>query len=150
MLLGLGYRIVLSSHRLYVSNSSSLCIGEGSFAKVYIGRHLFTGEDVVIKAVDKKKVLESNVYTEIEVLRKVSHPYIMRLYAAYEQGKLGQGRALSGAVRLRDRSTASKKMKAKEKESARRYRKTDREEGGGRDKSCDRRGHKHSNKNVKE
>ncbi|KAL8436672.1 hypothetical protein ACSSS7_001497 [Eimeria intestinalis] len=60
-------------------------IGEGSFAKVYIGKHLFTGEEVVIKAVDKKKVLESNVYTEIEVLRKVSHPYIMRLYAAYEQ-----------------------------------------------------------------
>ena len=61
--------------------------GEGSFAKVYIGRHLFTGEDVVIKAVDKKKVMESNVYTEIEVLRKVSHPYVMRLYAAYEQGR---------------------------------------------------------------
>ncbi|KAL8271985.1 hypothetical protein Esti_004109 [Eimeria stiedai] len=60
-------------------------IGEGSFAKVYMGKHLFTGEEVVIKAVDKKKVLESNVYTEIEVLRKVSHPYIMRLYAAYEQ-----------------------------------------------------------------
>ncbi|KAL8455827.1 hypothetical protein Emag_000401 [Eimeria magna] len=59
--------------------------GEGSFAKVYMGKHLFTGEEVVIKAVDKKKVLESNVYTEIEVLRKVSHPYIMRLYAAYEQ-----------------------------------------------------------------
>ncbi|CDJ68126.1 CAM kinase, SNF1 family, putative [Eimeria necatrix] len=60
-------------------------IGEGSFAKVYVGQHLFTGENVVVKAVDKKKVLESNVYTEIEVLRKVTHPYIMRLYAAYEQ-----------------------------------------------------------------
>ncbi|PFH35931.1 hypothetical protein BESB_055820 [Besnoitia besnoiti] len=60
-------------------------IGEGSFAKVYIGVHLFTGEKVVVKAVNKKKVLESNVYTEIEVLRKVLHPYIIRLYAAYEQ-----------------------------------------------------------------
>lgn len=40
-----------------------------------------------MKAVNKKKVLESNVYTEIEVLRKVLHPYIIRLYAAYEQGK---------------------------------------------------------------
>lgn len=62
--------------------------GEGSFAKVYVGQHLFTGENVVVKAVDKKKVLESNVYTEIEVLRKVTHPYIMRLYAAYEQGRI--------------------------------------------------------------
>lgn len=62
--------------------------GEGSFAKVYVGQHLFTGENVVVKAVDKKKVLESNVYTEIEVLRKVTHPYIMRLYAAYEQGRM--------------------------------------------------------------
>ncbi|KFG49566.1 CAM kinase, SNF1 family [Toxoplasma gondii p89] len=60
-------------------------IGEGSFAKVYIGVHLFTGEKVVVKAINKKKVLESNVYTEIEVLRKVLHPYILRLYAAYEQ-----------------------------------------------------------------
>lgn len=46
-----------------------------------------SGEKVVVKAVNKKKVLESNVYTEIEVLRKVLHPYIIRLYAAYEQGK---------------------------------------------------------------
>lgn len=62
--------------------------GEGSFAKVYIGRHTLTNEEVVIKTVDKKKVLESNIYTEIEVLRKVSHPYINKLYAAYEQGTL--------------------------------------------------------------
>lgn len=70
-----------------VSTTVSANTGEGSFAKVYIGRHLFTNEEVVIKAVDKKKVLESNIYTEIEVLRKVSHPYINKLYAAYEQGR---------------------------------------------------------------
>jgi len=60
-------------------------IGEGSFAKVYIGSHLHTNDDVVVKAIDKKKVRDSNVYTEIEVLRKVSHPYIIRLFAAYEK-----------------------------------------------------------------
>ncbi|OEH78355.1 CAM snf1 domain-containing protein [Cyclospora cayetanensis] len=79
---------------------SNACWGEGSFAKVYIGRHMLTGEDVVIKAVDKKKVVESNVYTEIEVLRNVSHPYIMRLYAAYEQGKANgeSGRLYTGVI----------------------------------------------------
>ncbi|EEA05761.1 protein kinase domain-containing protein [Cryptosporidium muris RN66] len=60
-------------------------IGEGSFAKVYKGRNVITGEDIVIKAVDKKKVKESNVYTEIEVLRKVHHPHIVHLIASFEE-----------------------------------------------------------------
>ncbi|KAL7068628.1 protein kinase domain-containing protein [Cryptosporidium serpentis] len=60
-------------------------IGEGSFAKVYKGRNVVTGEDIVIKAVDKKKVKESNVYTEIEVLRKVHHPHIVHLIASFEE-----------------------------------------------------------------
>ncbi|OII76870.1 protein kinase domain-containing protein [Cryptosporidium andersoni] len=60
-------------------------IGEGSFAKVYKGCNVITGEDIVIKAVDKKKVKESNVYTEIEVLRKVHHPHIVHLIASFEE-----------------------------------------------------------------
>ncbi|KAH8581563.1 Ser Thr kinase [Cryptosporidium sp. chipmunk genotype I] len=60
-------------------------IGEGSFAKVYKGKNVITGEDVVLKAVDKKKVKESNVYTEIEVLRKVHHPHIVHFIASFEE-----------------------------------------------------------------
>ncbi|KAF7458493.1 CAM kinase, SNF1 family [Cryptosporidium felis] len=60
-------------------------IGEGSFAKVYKGKNVITGEDVVLKAVDKKKVKESNVYTEIEVLRRVHHPHIVHFIASFEE-----------------------------------------------------------------
>ncbi|KAH8740859.1 Ser/Thr protein kinase [Cryptosporidium ryanae] len=60
-------------------------IGEGSFAKVYRGKNIITGEDIVLKAVDKKKVKESNVYTEIEVLRRVHHPHIVKFIASFEE-----------------------------------------------------------------
>ncbi|KAH7649224.1 hypothetical protein FG379_001581 [Cryptosporidium bovis] len=60
-------------------------IGEGSFAKVYKGKNVITGEDIVLKAVDKKKVKESNVYTEIEVLRRVHHPHIVQFIASFEE-----------------------------------------------------------------
>eukprot|EP01071_Lankesteria_metandrocarpae_P011259 Lankesteria_metandrocarpae@DN5427_c1_g1_i6.p1 len=62
-------------------------VGEGSFAKVYLARHMYTNQEVCIKAIDKGRVQTSNVYTEIEVLRKVAHPYINRLFAAYENDK---------------------------------------------------------------
>ncbi|CEL94264.1 unnamed protein product [Vitrella brassicaformis CCMP3155] len=61
------------------------CVGEGSFARVYMAKHLFTGEEVVVKAIDKRRIKESKLATEIGVLRKVQHPYVSRLFAAYER-----------------------------------------------------------------
>uniref|UniRef100_A0A0G4EYG1 Protein kinase domain-containing protein n=1 Tax=Chromera velia CCMP2878 TaxID=1169474 RepID=A0A0G4EYG1_9ALVE len=62
-------------------------LGEGSFARVYLGQHLYTGEEVVVKAVDMRAAVDSNqsALAEIGILRDISHPSISRLYAAYEQ-----------------------------------------------------------------
>ncbi|ETW35290.1 CAMK/CAMK1 protein kinase [Plasmodium falciparum Tanzania (2000708)] len=77
----LGYPI-LGFKNVYVLNKK---IGKGSFSTAYIGTNILYGNRVVVKEVDKSKVKESNVYTEIEVLRKVMHKYIIKLISAYEQ-----------------------------------------------------------------
>ncbi|VWU52657.1 protein kinase 2 [Hepatocystis sp. ex Piliocolobus tephrosceles] len=77
----LGYRI-LGFKNVYILNKK---IGKGSFSTAYIGTNKIYGNKVVVKEVDKSKVKESNIYTEIEVLRKVVHKYIIKLISAYEQ-----------------------------------------------------------------
>ncbi|CRH02816.1 protein kinase 2, putative [Plasmodium relictum] len=73
---------ILGFKNVYVLNKK---IGKGSFSTAYIGTNILYGNRVVVKEVDKSKVKESNVYTEIEVLRKVMHKYIIKLISAYEQ-----------------------------------------------------------------
>lgn len=73
---------ILGFNNVYVLNKK---IGKGSFSTAYIGTNTLYGNKVVIKEVDKSKVKESNVYTEIEVLRKVMHKYVIKLISAYEQ-----------------------------------------------------------------
>ncbi|CDU20903.1 CAMK protein kinase [Plasmodium yoelii 17X] len=73
---------ILGFKNVYVLNKK---IGKGSFSNVYIGTNILYGNRVVVKEVDKSKVKESNVYTEIEVLRKIMHKYIIKLISAYEQ-----------------------------------------------------------------
>lgn len=73
---------ILGFKNVYVLNKK---IGKGSFSTAYIGTNTLYGNRVVIKEVDKSKVKESNVYTEIEVLRKIMHKYIIKLISAYEQ-----------------------------------------------------------------
>lgn len=73
---------ILGFKNVYVLNKK---IGKGSFSTAYIGTNTLYGNKVVIKEVDKSKVKESNVYTEIEVLRKVMHKYVIKLISAYEQ-----------------------------------------------------------------
>uniref|UniRef100_A0A0D9V5W9 non-specific serine/threonine protein kinase n=1 Tax=Leersia perrieri TaxID=77586 RepID=A0A0D9V5W9_9ORYZ len=59
-------------------------LGQGSFAKVYHARHLSTDECVAIKVLDKEKAekggLSHLVKREINVLRRVRHPNIVRLF----------------------------------------------------------------------
>jgi serine/threonine protein kinase len=59
-------------------------LGEGNFAKVYQAKNLKTEEEVAIKVLDKEKImklgLEPQLKREIEVLRRVKHPYIVQLY----------------------------------------------------------------------
>lgn len=59
-------------------------LGQGTFAKVYHGRNLKTGQSVAIKIIDKEKVLQvgliDQIKREISVMRLVRHPNVVRLY----------------------------------------------------------------------
>ncbi|KAA8543673.1 hypothetical protein F0562_021581 [Nyssa sinensis] len=59
-------------------------LGQGTFAKVYYGRNLKTGQSVAIKVIDKEKVLKvgliEQVKREISVMRLVRHPNIVQLF----------------------------------------------------------------------
>ena len=68
------------------------CIGKGNFSEVHIGLHRETGERVAVKVVDtlkteqfskKSRSVALNIDSEMEVLRSLSHPNIIRFYAMY-------------------------------------------------------------------
>lgn len=58
-------------------------LGQGTFAKVYFGKNLVTGESVAIKVVNKDKVqkdgLMEQIRREISVMRLVRHPNVVVL-----------------------------------------------------------------------
>ncbi|KAK1276855.1 CBL-interacting protein kinase 5 [Acorus gramineus] len=59
-------------------------LGQGTFAKVYHGRKLSSGQSVAIKVIDKEKILKvgmiDQIKREISVMRLVRHPNIVQLY----------------------------------------------------------------------
>lgn len=59
-------------------------LGKGTFAKVYYGRNLKTGDNVAIKVIDKEKVLKVGLIDqtkrEISVMGLVKHDNVMQLY----------------------------------------------------------------------
>lgn len=59
-------------------------LGQGTFAKVYYGRNLRTGQGVAIKVIDKEKILRvglvNQIKREISIMRLVKHPYILQLF----------------------------------------------------------------------
>ncbi|KEH34821.1 CBL-interacting kinase [Medicago truncatula] len=59
-------------------------LGQGNFAKVYKARDLRTGDRVAVKVIDKEKVLRAGMMVqakrEIETMRRVKHPNVLRLY----------------------------------------------------------------------
>ncbi|KAI8147469.1 hypothetical protein BJV82DRAFT_595554 [Fennellomyces sp. T-0311] len=63
-------------------------LGEGEFGKVKLGIHIETGQEVAIKLIKKDNIDSSTrmskVEREISVLRKVRHPYIVKLYDVIE------------------------------------------------------------------
>mmetsp|Transcript_53645 Transcript_53645/g.73543 ORF Transcript_53645/g.73543 Transcript_53645/m.73543 type:complete len:82 (+) Transcript_53645:91-336(+) len=62
-------------------------IGEGSFASVRKGRSKATGEKVAIKIIQKRTMTEEDriaLQTEIEILKQVDHPNIVKLIDVYE------------------------------------------------------------------
>ena len=59
-------------------------LGRGSFAKVYKAHNISTGEFVAIKVFDKEAVHRSGtveqVKREVDVMRRVHHPNVVRLH----------------------------------------------------------------------
>ncbi|KAG8715579.1 hypothetical protein FRC11_002754 [Ceratobasidium sp. 423] len=66
-------------------------LGEGEFGKVKLGLHAAWGEEVAVKLIRRGNVENalrmSKVEREIEVLRKINHPNIVRLYDVIETDK---------------------------------------------------------------
>ncbi|KAK0425857.1 hypothetical protein QR680_009430 [Steinernema hermaphroditum] len=58
-------------------------IGKGHFAVVKLARHVFTGEKVAVKIIDKTKlepVSTNHIMQEVRCMKLVQHPNIVRLY----------------------------------------------------------------------
>ncbi|KAG9082344.1 hypothetical protein FS749_006910, partial [Ceratobasidium sp. UAMH 11750] len=66
-------------------------LGEGEFGKVKLGLHATWGEEVAVKLIRRGNVENalrmSKVEREIEVLRTINHPNIVRLYDVIETDK---------------------------------------------------------------
>ncbi|CAI4225836.1 unnamed protein product [Auanema sp. JU1783] len=67
-------------------------IGQGHFAVVKLARHVFTGEKVACKIIDKTNldpVSEAHIMQEVRCMKLVQHPNIVRLYEVIDtQSKL--------------------------------------------------------------
>ncbi|KAL3311717.1 hypothetical protein Ciccas_009701 [Cichlidogyrus casuarinus] len=58
-------------------------IGRGHFAVVKIAKHVFTGETVAVKVIDKMKLDEvsrDHMFQEVVCMKLVQHPNVVRLY----------------------------------------------------------------------
>ena len=66
-------------------------IGEGAFAKVKLAKHIFTGEKVAIKILNKEIISKNSdikkIKKEITILQKLKHKNIIQLYEIMETNK---------------------------------------------------------------
>ena len=95
-------------------------LGQGNFADVWKAHHRLGSNNkltVAIKVIDKTQRSESDltkIYREIEILKKLRHPHIIRLYQVFESGNyifLGRINSLNfmvEALRLRVELSFSK------------------------------------------
>jgi len=61
-------------------------LGSGSFATTYLCKHRTTGDERVIKAVEKSKMQLpiEDIEKEIMIMRQIDHPHVVRLFEWYE------------------------------------------------------------------
>ncbi|KAI4485780.1 hypothetical protein M0804_006269 [Polistes exclamans] len=62
-------------------------IGKGNFAVVKLARHRITKTEVAIKIIDKTQLDPTNlekVYREVEIMKQLEHPHIVKLYQVME------------------------------------------------------------------
>uniref|UniRef100_A0A8C7DC55 SNF-related serine/threonine-protein kinase n=1 Tax=Oncorhynchus kisutch TaxID=8019 RepID=A0A8C7DC55_ONCKI len=58
-------------------------LGRGHFAVVKLARHVFTGEKVAVKVIDKSRldpVARAHLFQEVRCMKLVQHPNVVRLY----------------------------------------------------------------------
>ena len=58
-------------------------IGKGHYAVVKLAKHVFTGEKVAVKVIDKSKlddVSKQHLFQEVRCMKLVQHPNVVRLY----------------------------------------------------------------------
>ncbi|XP_022250689.1 serine/threonine-protein kinase SIK3-like isoform X2 [Limulus polyphemus] len=66
-------------------------IGKGNFAVVRLATHVITKTKVAIKIIDKTNLDEENlkkIFREIQIMKLLKHPYIIRLYQVMETEKM--------------------------------------------------------------
>ncbi|TPP64731.1 Serine/threonine-protein kinase PLK4 [Fasciola gigantica] len=63
-------------------------LGRGGFAQVYRAKSIITGQEVAIKMIDKKAMLQhgltNRVRREVEIHSRLKHPSILELYTCFE------------------------------------------------------------------
>ena len=59
-------------------------VGHGTFGKVKLAKHEFTGHQVAVKIINKQKVkdmhVEEKIQREVQILKLLHHPHIIKLY----------------------------------------------------------------------
>ncbi|KAK0593518.1 hypothetical protein LWI29_037989 [Acer saccharum] len=59
-------------------------LGQGTFAKVYYAKNIYTGQAVAVKVIEKEKVLKVGLIDqtkrEVSVMRLIKHPNVIQLY----------------------------------------------------------------------
>ncbi|XP_055632333.1 SNF-related serine/threonine-protein kinase [Toxorhynchites rutilus septentrionalis] len=58
-------------------------LGSGHFAVVKLARHVFTGEKVAVKVIEKTKlddISRAHLFQEVRCMKLVQHPHVVRLY----------------------------------------------------------------------
>lgn len=76
-----GYRNIKETYKIEAT------LGKGSFATVKRAKHRETGERVAVKVFSKKKLSDDDreaLRSELEILKQIDHPNIVRLIDAYE------------------------------------------------------------------
>ena len=65
-------------------------LGQGAFGEVRVGNHILSGEDRAIKFINKKDYSTEKKHLleqEVEVLGKMDHPNIVKIYEFYDEPK---------------------------------------------------------------
>ena len=59
-------------------------LGEGTFGEVFLAKNKITNQLIAIKKIQRKSGMdEAEVKQEIEILKQLNHPYILKLYEYY-------------------------------------------------------------------